>query len=268
MPLRAACAATISSVARDVLDEEAFGHEHDGLAARDLGQPLRDALEVLQRPRGQHPRLAHVEPRLLLDQVLDVAEAALALARRRILLAGLVPERVDDLARAVGDARRARPRCRCAATRRTARAAPARFSNAGCTARMPSSSSPLSTVSRPWYMPPLRNTPPASPSWNISRTNFSAPSLTRISESLARCPSSNSITNTRCALYCACSGSCSFADALGEEDVVGDHEELLDLLRLAVLEERDVLGASRSGTKLPSLSRIDRVDFDELRWST
>src|SRR6185436_13904571 len=90
-----------------VLDVEPFRHEDDRLAPRDLGEPPGDAVQVLQRTRGEHPRLAYVEPRLLLDQVLDVAEAAFALAGLRILLAGLHAERVGHFTRAVGDARRA-----------------------------------------------------------------------------------------------------------------------------------------------------------------
>ena len=44
--------------------------------------------------------------------------------------------------------------------------------------------------------------------------------------------------------------------------VVRDHVELFDLLRLAVLENQDVLGAEASG-ELPLLVEDDGIDFDQ-----
>src|SRR4029453_17492357 len=89
-----------------VLDEEALVHQDDGLAARDLREAVGDLLEALDRAIGHQPRLPDVEAGFLLDQVLDVAEAAFALAGLRVVLARLPPDPLDDFAAAVGDLRR------------------------------------------------------------------------------------------------------------------------------------------------------------------
>ena len=261
MPLRAACAETFSSVLRDSSDEEPFGHEDYGLAAGDLGEPARDRFEVLDRPLRHHPRLADVEARLLLDQVLDVADPSFARAAGRVFLARLRAEGIGDFTRPIGDAvgvdlaRNARPFDK---GRRIAW----RFSKAGCTARTPASSSPLSMVSLP-----LVHAAVEEDAAGVAVVDHVADEgLGAVLDAHQRVVREVRLVEQhhehamRAILRLV--GVLAGQRIRGLPEVVGDHEELLDPLRLAVFQQGDVVDL-QTRDEVAVLVEDDGVHFDE-----
>ena len=102
----------------------------------------------------------------------------------------------------------------------------------------------MSDVSRPLYMPPLTNTPPTSSGPIRSRMNAPAPSLTRISDVVGEM---RFVEQHHEHAVGAVVGLVGVLAGDRASRLVRHHVELLDLLRLAVLEDLEVLGAKARG---------------------
>src|SRR5262249_47260512 len=242
--------------------EEAFGHQHDGLPAWNLREAVGDALQALHRAVGHHPRLTDVEPRLLLDQVLDVAEAAFALAGLRIVLARLRAEPLDDFARAVGDLRRlhlvvdARP----LAERREDRLAvlERRLHSADAGEQLAFVDGQAALVHAAVEEHAARV---------AGREHLSDEALGAGLDAHQRLVREVRFVEehhehaVRAVLGLV--GVFASDRSLGDAQIVRHHEELLDLLRFAVLVDRDVVGLE-AGHEAAVPVEHDRVHFDEL----
>ena len=124
-----------------------------------------------------------------------------------------------------------------------------RLSNAGFTACTPASSCVLSDVSRPLYIPPFTKTPPTSSGPIRSRMNAAGALLDAHQRVVGEVPLVEDDHEH------ALRAVVGLVRVLAEDRAAGlvrDHVELFDLLRLAVLEDQEVLGAKAGGEAGPA----------------